>query len=70
MMRGSGSDSKLQQQILKSIHSDSSGRCHLGRDKTREKRENSQEILLECMMILICLLKPVSIVRRSRCVQF
>ena len=31
------SDSKLQQQILKLIHSDSSGRCHFGRDKTREK---------------------------------
>lgn len=31
------SDTKLQQQILKSIHSDSSGGCHFGRDKTREK---------------------------------
>ena len=30
-------DSKLQQQIMKSIHGDSSGGCHFGRDKTREK---------------------------------
>ena len=29
--------SKLQQQIMKSIHGDSSGGCHFGRDKTREK---------------------------------
>ena len=31
------SDSKLQKQVLKSIHSASSGGCHFGRDKTREK---------------------------------
>ena len=30
-------DSKLQQQIMKSIHGDSSGGCHFERDKTREK---------------------------------
>lgn len=30
-------DSKLKEQILKSIHSDASGGCHFGRDKTREK---------------------------------
>ena len=31
------SDSKLQKQVLKSIHSASSGGCHFGRDKTKEK---------------------------------
>ncbi len=31
------SDSKLQGQILNSIHNDSSGGCHFGRDKTRQK---------------------------------
>ena len=30
-------DSKLQDQIIKSVHSDSSGGCHFGRDKTRDK---------------------------------
>ncbi len=30
-------DSNMQQQIMKSLHSDSGGGCHFGRDKTREK---------------------------------